>query len=259
MTREVADALQADAGRTITLPFGVRDLAVTVVAVVDSLPTASTPGRGVLLDLPTVEAAPERVGGGSDVRSRAVFVPQEWWADPADPEAAAAAIRKEAPYGTSVLVAGELVTERLQDPVNAGMRSAMLLVTLASVLLAGVGFAASTAALGRTRRHENAVLLALGMPPHRIRRVLVLERVLVVTVTVLVGLVLGVVAAVTVVPLLVGGDGHQQVPPVLVRLPVGLLLGYAALVLAALVAVGALVVRSTSRDLAGELREGEAP
>ncbi|MBM6399095.1 FtsX-like permease family protein [Phycicoccus sonneratiae] len=257
VTREVADALRVGAGRQVTLPLGVRDLPVTVVSVVDSLPTAQVPGRGILLDLPTVEATPERVGGGSDVRSRSVFEPQEWWAAPADPEAAARAVRAEAPYGTTVLVADEEAAQRRGDPVNAGMRSAMLLVTLASVLLAGVGFAASTAALGRARRHENAVLLALGMPPGRIRTVLVLERVLVVVVTVLVGVVLGVVAAVTVVPLLVGGDGHPQVPGVLVRLPVGELAGYAALLLLALSLVGAVVLRRTSRDLAGELREGE--
>lgn len=258
VTREVADALRVGAGRQVTLSLGVRDLTVTVVSVVESLPTAQVPERGVLLDLPTVEATPERVGGGSDVRSRTVFDPQEWWAAPADVAAAARAVRAEAPYGTTVLVADEEVRERRADPVNAGMRSAMLLVTLASVLLAGVGFAASTAALGRARRHENAVLLALGMPPGRIRTVLVLERVLVVAVTVLVGVVLGVVAAVTVVPLLVGGDGHPQVPSVLVRLPVGLLAGYALLLLVALAVVGAAVLRSTSRDLAGELREGEA-
>ncbi|MGG5259397.1 FtsX-like permease family protein [Phycicoccus avicenniae] len=259
VTREVADALQVGAGRRVTLPLGVRDLPVTVVSVVDSLPTAQSPGRGILLDLPTVEATPEGVGGGSTVRSRSVFDPQEWWAAPADPGAAARAVRDAAPYGTTVLVADEEVRTRLADPVNAGMRSAMLLVTLAAVLLAAVGFAASTAALGRARRHENAVLLALGTPPARIRTVLVLERVLVVAVTVLVGVVLGVVAAVTVVPLLVGGDGHPQVPPVLVRLPVGLLAGYAVLLLVALAAVGAVVLRSTSRDLAGELREGDAP
>ncbi len=257
VTREVAEALRVGEGRQVTLSLGLRDLSVTVVSVVDSLPTAEVPERGVLLDLPTVEATPERVGGGSDVRSRTVFDPQEWWAAPADVGAAARAVRAEAPYGTTVLVADEEVRERRADPVNAGMRSAMLLVTLASVLLAGVGFAASTAALGRARRHENAVLLALGMPPGRIRAVLVLERVLVVAVTVLVGVVLGVVAALTVVPLLVGGDGHPQVPSVLVRLPVGLLAGYAALLLVALAVVGAVVLRSTSRDLAGELREGE--
>ena len=68
------------------------------------------------------------------------------------------------------------------------MRAAMLLVTGAALVLAAVGFAATTAALGRTRRRENAVLLALGMPPGRIRRVLALERVGVVVLTVAVGL-----------------------------------------------------------------------
>ncbi|QKE85379.1 FtsX-like permease family protein [Arthrobacter sp. NEB 688] len=259
VTREVADALGAGRGGRVTLPLGLRELPVEVVAVVDSLPTAEQPGRGILLDLPTVEAAPDRVGGGSDVRSRLVLDPQEWWAAPADPARAAAAVRAGLPYGTTLEVEDEAVAERLRDPVNAGMRSAMLLVTLASVLLAGVGFAASTAALGRARRHENAVLLALGSPPGRIRAVLVLERVLVVVVTVAVGLVLGVLAAVTVVPLLVGGDGHPQVPPVRVELPAGLLAGYVLLLVLALSVVGAFVLRSTSRDLAGELRRGESP
>lgn len=259
VTREVADALRTGRGGRVTLPLGLRELPVEVVAVVDSLPTAQRPGRGVLLDLPTVEATAERVGGGSDVRSRLVLEPQEWWAAPADTPRAAEAVRAGLPYGTSLEVEDELAAQRLRDPVNAGMRSAMLLVTLASVLLAGVGFAASTAALGRARRHENAVLLALGSPPERIRAVLVLERVLVVAVTVIVGLVLGVVAAVTVVPLLVGGDGHPQVPPVRVELPAGLLAGYVLLLVLALSAVGTAVLRSTSRDLAGELRRGESP
>lgn len=259
VTREVADALRTGRGGRVTLPLGLRELPVEVVAVVDSLPTAQRPDRGVLLDLPTVEATAERVGGGSDVRSRLVLEPQEWWAAPADTPRAAGAVRAGLPYGTSLEVEDELAAQRLRDPVNAGMRSAMLLVTIASVLLAGVGFAASTAALGRARRHENAVLLALGSPPERIRAVLVLERVLVVAVTVVVGLVLGVVAAVTVVPLLVGGDGHPQVPPVRVELPAGLLAGYVLLLVLALSAVGTAVLRSTSRDLAGELRRGESP
>lgn len=257
VTRDVARALESSGSTTATLSLGVRDLPVTVVGVLDSLPTAQEPTRGVLVDLPTVEATPERVGGGSLVRSRAVLDPQEWWADPVDPAVATGLLRREAPYGTTVVTAAELSAERLADPVNAGMRSAMLLVTVASVLLAGVGFAASTAALGRARRHEHAVLLALGMPPGRIRRVLLLERVLVVVVTVLVGTVLGVVSALTVVPLLVGGDGHPQVPPVLVRLPVPVLLGYLALLTTILVAVGAAVLRSASRDLATELRAGD--
>jgi hypothetical protein len=258
-TREVADAARAAGSDSFVLALGPREVPVRVVGVLDVLPTADTPTRGIVLDLPTLGAAPETVGGGSEQRSRAVYVPGEWWADPIDPEAAAATVRGAAPYGSTVVVRDEVVTERLANPVNAGMRSAMLLVTLASVVLAAVGFAATTAALGRTRRHENAVLLALGAPPRRIRRVLVAERVLVVVATVGVGLVLGVVAALTVVPLLVGGDGHRQVPSVQVALPAGPLAALALVITAVLSLVGVLVLRRTNRDLAAELREGESP
>ena len=75
----------------------------------------------------------------------------------------------------------------------------------------------------------------------------------------LVGVALGVVAALTVVPLLVGGDGHQQVPSVEVALPVGQVIVLALAIIAVLSVVGVLVLRGTSKDLAAELREGEAP
>ena len=152
----------------------------------------------------------------------------------------------------------DLVAERAANPVNAGMRAAMLLVTGAALVLAAVGFAATTAALGRTRRRENAVLLALGMPPGRIRRVLALERVGVVVLTVAVGLVLGVLSALAVVPVLVGGDGHPQVPRVLVALPVGQLVVFGVVVAVVLSVVGVLVLRGTVRDISAELRRGEA-
>lgn len=191
------------------------------------------------------------------LRPTSAVPPGEFWAAPADPGSAAAAVRAEAPFGTTVVVRSEVGDERLTNPVNAGMRAAMALVTLASVLLAAVGFAATTAALGRARRHENAVLHALGTPPRRIGTVLLLERVLVTVVTVVVGVGLGVVAAVSVVPLLVGGDGHPQVPPVLVSVPALPLLLLAGAVTAVLSLVGMLVLRSSVRDLARELRRGE--
>ena len=126
-------------------------------------------------------------------------------------------------------------------------------------MLAAVGFAATTAALGRTRRRENAVLLALGMPPGRIRRVLALERVGVVVLTVAVGLVLGVLSALAVVPVLVGGDGHPQVPRVLVTLPAGAARGLRGPRRAgARRWSGVLVLRGTGRDISAELRRGEA-
>ncbi|HEX6917972.1 MAG TPA: FtsX-like permease family protein, partial [Phycicoccus sp.] len=259
VTRDVAAAIAAAGSDTVVLALGPRDVPVTVAGVLDVLPTAEVPSRGVVVDLAALAAAPDTVGGGSSQRSRALFEPGEWWADPSDPAATVATVRAEAPYGTTVVSRQEVARDRLATPVNAGMRAAMLLVTLASVVLAAVGFAATTAALGRTRRHENAVLLALGTAPRRLRTVLQVERVVVVVATVLVGVALGVVAALTVVPLLVGGDGHQQVPSVEVALPVGQVLVLALAIIAVLSVVGVLVLRSTSKDLAAELREGEAP
>jgi hypothetical protein len=252
VTADVADAVEGAGGGPLVVQVGTIAVPVRVAAVVDVLPTADDPARGVLVDLPTVQATPQQ-----GVRPSTVVRPGELWADPPDPEAAAAAVRAEVPYGTTVVVRSEVEDERLANPVNAGMRAAMALVTLAAVLLAAVGFAATTAALGRARRHENAVLHALGMPPRRIGTVLLLERVLVTVVTVVVGVGLGLVAAVTVVPLLVGGDGHPQVPPVLVEVPAAGVLLLAGAVTVVLSLVGMLVLRSSVGDLGGELRGGE--
>jgi len=253
VTRTVADAARARVGSTLALTVAGRRLPLTVVGLVDSVPTAAVPDRAVVVDLPTVLA----MGDGGDPSSSPVE-PQEWWVDPVSEPAVEAAVRTQLPAGVSVVVRSDVVAERAANPVNAGMRAAMLLVTGAALVLAAVGFAATTAALGRTRRRENAVLLALGMPPGRIRRVLALERVGVVVLTVAVGLVLGVLSALAVVPVLVGGDGHPQVPRVLVTLPAGQLVGFGVLVALVLSVVGVLVLRGAGRDISAELRRGEA-
>ncbi len=252
VTAEVAEGIDAAGGGPLVLQVGPVAVPITVAGVLDVLPTAETPTRGVLVDLPTVQAVSQQ-----GVRPSSTISPGEFWADPGDPTAAAAAVRAQVPHGTTVIVRSEVEEQRSTNPVNAGMRAAMVLVTLAAVLLAAVGFAATTAALGRTRRHENSVLLALGTPPGTIRTVLLLERVLVTVVTVLVGVALGVVAALTVVPLLVGGDGHPQVPDVLVVVPGGPVVLLAAVVTGVLSLVGLLVLRSSVGDLGRELRRGD--
>jgi len=253
VTATVADAARARVGSTLALTVSGRRLTVVVAGVVDSVPTALVPDRAVVVDLPTVLAASD--GGYPSTRP---VEPQEWWVDPVSPHALTDAVRTQLPAGATVVVRTDLVAERTANPVNSGMRAAMLLVTGAALVLAAVGFAATTAALGRARRRENAVLLALGMPPGRIRRVLALERVGVVVLTVGVGLVLGVLSALAVVPVLVGGDGHPQVPGVLVALPVGQVVGFGLVVALVLSGVGILVLRGTGRDIAAELRRGEA-
>ena len=256
VTRAVASATGTGVGDSLAVTFSGRHVPIEIVDVVASLPTARTPDLGILLDLPTLLAVGDIPTAERRPATR-VVEPQEWWTGPVSSEAVAEAVRTRMPAGTTVQVRADVVAERAANPVNAGMRAAMSLVTAAALVLAAVGFAATTAALGRTRRRENAVLLALGMPPGRIRRVLALERVGVVVLTVAVGLALGVLAALAVVPVLVGGDGHPQVPRVLVTLPAVQVLGFGVLVAVVLSLVGVLVLRGTGRDIAAELRHGD--
>jgi hypothetical protein len=256
VTSGVAEAAGVAVGGRLEVALSGRRVPLVVRAVVGSLPTAADPARAVLLDLPTVLATGE--GGTADRRpSTRVVDPTEWWVAP---RAALDldALRSALPGGSTVTTTAALLAERTAAPVNAGMRAAMLLVTGAALLLAAVGLGATTAALGRERRRENAVLLALGASPRRIRAVLEAERVAVVVLTVVVGSVLGVLAALAVVPVLVGGDGHRQVPSVLVTLPWGRLVLFALAVVALLGTVGVLVLRRVAADVAAELRRGEA-
>ena len=214
VTRSVAEAARAEVGSTLSLTVAGRQLPLTVVGVVDRCPPPASPTG------PSSSTCPRCSPWGTVAHRRpAPSSPRSGGSTRCPCPRVRDAVRTRLPAGVTVAVRTDLVAERSANPVNAGMRAAMLLVTGAALVLAAVGFAATTAALGRTRRRENAVLLALGMPPGRIRRVLALERVGVVVLTVAVGLVLGVLSALAVVPVLVGGDGHPQVPRVLVTLP----------------------------------------
>lgn len=256
VTQGVAEAAKAGVGKQLEVLVGGRRVPIEVVGVVGSVPTAADPHRAVLLDLPTLLVTGDPPTADRRLSTR-VLEPAEWWLAP-QRAVDGDALRRVLPNGSTIEVRSAIVAERLDNPVNAGMRAAMLLVTGAALVLAAVGFGATTAALGRERRRENAVLLALGMPPGRIRRTLEAERAAVVFLTVLVGLVLGVLSALTVVPVLVGGDGHRQVPDVVVALPWPALLVFAAVVAGVLAAVGVLVLRRVGSDVAAELRRGES-
>jgi ABC-type antimicrobial peptide transport system permease subunit len=138
------------------------------------------------------------------------------------------------------------------------MRTAMGVLTAAALLLATLGFAAATTALATQRRQEGVVLTALGYSPRAQRRVLLVERTVVVALTAIVGLAVAALSSWLVMPLLVSGDGHAQVPPVVLAFNWPALLILVAGVSAVLVAVAALLVRGPG-DLSAQLRaqEGE--
>ncbi|HQV89953.1 MAG TPA: hypothetical protein PLA46_00115, partial [Phycicoccus sp.] len=68
----------------------------------------------------------------------------------------------------------------------------------------------------------------------------------------------GLVSAYAVVPLIVSGDGHPAVPSIRVAVPWGRLALLVGGLIVVLGVVGLLVLRSASRHLARDLREGNS-
>ena len=143
VTRAVADAARAEVGSTLSLTVAGRQLPLTVAGVVDSVPTARVPDRAVVVDLPTVLA----LGDGGAPSTRPVE-PRSGGSTRCPCPPCGMPCAPGCRPGSPCAVRTDLVAERAANPVNAGMRAAMLLVTGAALVLAAVGFAATTAALG---------------------------------------------------------------------------------------------------------------
>jgi predicted lysophospholipase L1 biosynthesis ABC-type transport system permease subunit len=249
----VASDLEVGVGDLMTLPSRGQALDVEVVGVIDALPTAVVPDRGVVADLATLDAAALAAGGA---RVTVGTAPREFWLDPEDLDATREALRADPAAASRVHSADSVAVERRQSPVHAGLRAALSLVGAAAILLAALGFAATTAAIGRTRRHESAVLHALGLPPGQIRRTVLIERWAVIALAVTAGVVVGVLVTYAVVPLLVGGDGYPLVPDVRPVVPWPAV-GLVAVVTAAALVAGTLVAaRQVASQLSASLREG---
>ncbi|KAB7743274.1 FtsX-like permease family protein [Nostocoides sp. F2B08] len=252
LTEAVAADLEVGVGDLMTLPVRGQSLDVEVTGVVRALPTAVVPERGVVADFATLDAAALAAADGDVIVGTA---PREVWLDPVDVDAAESALADDPAAAATIVSVERLEADRLSSPVHAGMRAALQLVGVAATALAALGFAATTAAVGRTRRQESAVLHALGLAPTRIRFTVLVERWVVIALAVAAGLAVGVLITYAVVPLLVGGDGHPLVPSVRAVVP------WPAVVLVALATTGALVLatlvaaRRLTTDLAAGLRD----
>ncbi|MPV37440.1 FtsX-like permease family protein [Georgenia subflava] len=263
VTPGVLTAAGVGLGETVRLPWRGGRLPVRLSATVDSLPTLAAGQDGVLVDLRSVVALGATVGtdgiGAEGLRSPERIV--QWWMDlPADAAGGLDdALLAELPPGTRVLDRASIVEDRARDPLSVGMSSALVLVTFAALVLAGLGYAATAVVHTRRQRGELAVLHSLGARPRSVRVALLLERVVLVAITTALGLVLGTLAAVAVAPLTVlSTDPTTPVPPVLVAVPWAALAGLGALVVGLLAAVTLTVVRPLPpAQVVGELRRGE--
>ena len=146
----------------------------------------------------------------------------------------------------------------LTDPLSTVPQQALLVVAIAAAVLAITGFCVSIAAGVRQRRAENALLAALGVPPHSAAGQLCLEKLMLSLPAAVAGLILGVVLAELLVPAItLTSSATTPVPPVLIEF------GWAqtlplALAVAVLPVLAAALTVARRPDAAAALRAAEA-
>jgi ABC-type antimicrobial peptide transport system permease subunit len=147
----------------------------------------------------------------------------------------------------------------LADPLALGTIGALLLGFIAAALVAILGFALSAAITARERQAEFALLRALGLHPRQLVASLSLEQGITVALSLIGGLLLGLLLARLVLPLVsLTQAGVAAVPSTRVIVPWLTIILLVGGVLVALVGVGAIlgmVLRRTG--LGGALRVAE--
>ena len=151
------------------------------------------------------------------------------------------------------------VDAELDGAVGSALVAALTIALAAALAFAMIGVMAGTSVELRRRRPELAALRAIGLGSRSLGRSLMLERVLLVTVTTCGGLVVGAAAGWLMVPWLVLTDqATSPVPEVQVGVPWLLLSGFLAAVALMSMLLVAPMVRSASRlVVADQLRLGE--
>ncbi|MFD3717051.1 FtsX-like permease family protein [Streptomyces sp. NPDC058674] len=252
-TRAYLRAVGAKEGDVVSVPLGSARVPVRIGAAVGSLPVAGD--TAVAVDLHAV-AGLLAADGVQEVPAAA-----EWWLparSASDPLPARAAAELRAGAGAQrVDLREEVAAALLDDPLSAGPQAALTALAVACAILAAIGFGASSAASGRERSREFAVLLALGTPRGKLTRTTAAESGLLVGLATTVGIALGAAIVHLVVPLVVlTAAARPPVPRVLVDLP-----GVPTVLLAAAIAVvpllSAVLGGRHDREVAVRLRHVE--
>lgn len=209
---------------------------------------AAFPDGGVLVaDQAAVQdaLASQGDGGGLPVTG--------WWLATAD-----GAVPAGLPAGSAVTSSAALARRLERAPLSAAPVQAAVAMAAAAALLAALGFCVSVAASARERRPQRALLGVLGVPATTQARLFCLEEALISIPAAGFGLLIGVGLAQLVVPALtVTATGGLPVPPVLVIVPWGWVIGVAA-GLPAVPVVAAAISALRQPDPAAELRATEA-
>ena len=176
-TQRFLAATNASVGSVVQATINGAVLSVKIVGKVTTFPTVSLSGGALLVDL----------GRLQDVltsSSLAAAQPGQWWlatsggagGPSAGPAGLPPGLTGDLPPGSDITSAAGVAAGLLGDPLSTVPQQALLVVAIAAAVLAITGFCVSIAAGVRQRRAENALLAALGVPPHSAAGQLCLEK-----------------------------------------------------------------------------------
>ena len=240
-TSSFAAASGSGVGSTVVAAVGDYHVPVRIVAEVSSFPTVGA-GSALIIDQGAVQALLAGVAAPPlEVTS--------WWLSTRTGEPPEASRG-----GVSVVSLRQVADSLLDSPIGAAPQQAALTIAAAVALLATLGFAVSVWASLTERRASNALLAALGVSRLSRARQLCLEQSLLAAPAAAIGLLAGAAIAQLLIPAVtLTATAARPTPPALVYLPVGWVIGLAAVVAVIPVLVAAATVASRP-DPAAELR-----
>jgi hypothetical protein len=190
-----------------------RDFVVS--ATVRALPATDPADPSAVVDLATLSLL--RYEGGA-----AVEAVDEWWLSVADGEraAVAGALARPPIVSRAVFNASERGRSLATDPVALGTIGALAIGFVAAAAFAVVGFIVSASVSARERIAEFALLRALGLSSGQLSIWLSMENALLASISLLAGIVLGLVVSWVVLPFItVTAGAATPYPPVAVVVP----------------------------------------
>ena len=252
VSRSFADATLSNVGDSVAIGSLTRRTQVEIAAIVDAFPTLDPERPFAVLD----------VGGyalSTYARNGEDLFADEWWLAVTDEPAAVATLADE-PYSVETLLSRtELTAQLTDDPVALGVIGALAIGSIASLIVAVIGFVVSSVVSTRERLGEFALLRALGLSPAQLSAWLTMENAFLLTAGAVAGIGLGLVLSWLVLPFVtLTADARVVVPPVLVEIPwpaIGFVILLAAIALVATVIVIGAILRRV--QVSGVLRAGQ--
>lgn len=251
-TPALLEALRAEVGETVRGRIGGAELDLHVVGRVAAVPGTQRSPSAMIADLPSLAVAV--------ARQRATGVStDEHWVVTARGQHEVAAQAAAALSGVQVLDRVHEAEVAGRDPYGQGGRTALVIAGAGALLLALIGIAVDVRATARRRVGEFAVLQTMGAGSRLLARAVLAEQGFLAGLGTLVGLGVGLGVAATLAPLLIlTPTADRPEPPALLSVPWPSVLGTAAALFLAAMALSGVVAATLGRRLAvARLRIGD--